>query len=44
MNGLGIEDRQILLAHSSNQTTKGYTHPNFKLALKFVNRMPIHFT
>ncbi|TFB11063.1 hypothetical protein E3V36_02075 [Candidatus Marinimicrobia bacterium MT.SAG.2] len=38
--GLGIEDRQILLAHSSNQMTKVYTHPNFDLVLEYVNRMP----
>ena len=38
--GLGIEDRQILLAHSSSQMTKVYTHPNFKLALDYVNRIP----
>ena len=38
--GLGIEDRQILLAHSSSQMTKVYTHPNFELAWEYVNRMP----
>ena len=38
--GLSIEDRQALLAHSSSETTKIYTHPNFDLALKFVNRLP----
>lgn len=38
--GLSIEDRQILLTHSSSQTTKIYTHPNFKLAAEFVNRIP----
>ncbi len=38
--GLSIEDRQILLAHSSSETTKIYTHPNFDLASKFVNRIP----
>jgi len=40
--GLGIEDRQILLAHASSQTTKVYTHPNFNYALDFVNRMPLY--
>ena len=40
--GLGIEDRQILLAHSSSQMTKVYTHPNFEYALSFVNRMPLY--
>ena len=38
--GLGIEDCQILLAHSSSQMTKVYTHPNFELAWEYVNRMP----
>ncbi len=38
--GLQIEDRQILLAHASSETTKIYTHPNFDLASRFVNRMP----
>lgn len=38
--GLSIEDRQILLAHSSSETTKIYTHPNFDLAAKFVNLIP----
>ena len=38
--GLGIEDRQILLVHSSSQMTKVYTHPNFELALSFVNKLP----
>ncbi len=38
--GLPIEDRQILLAHSASETTKIYTHPNFDLAAKYVNRIP----
>ncbi len=38
--GLSIEDRQVLLAHASSQTTKIYTHPNFDLASQFVNQMP----
>ena len=42
MNGLGIEDRQILLAHSSSQMTKVYTHSNFNLALEFVNKLPAY--
>ena len=37
--GLEIEDRKILLAHSSSETTKIYTHPNFELASKFVNQI-----
>ncbi|MFC1620187.1 tyrosine-type recombinase/integrase [Candidatus Neomarinimicrobiota bacterium] len=38
--GLSIEDRQILLAHASSETTKIYTHPNFELASGFVNKVP----
>lgn len=38
--GLSIQDRQILLAHSSSETTKIYTHPNIELARNFVNRIP----
>ena len=38
--GLQIEDRQVLLAHSSSETTKIYTHPNFDLATKYVNLVP----
>ncbi len=39
--GLSIEDRQVLLAHSASETTKIYTHPNFDLAARFVNRISI---
>jgi len=38
--GLGIEDRQKLLAHSSSETTKIYTHLNFELALSYIDRLP----
>lgn len=38
--GLSIEDRRILMAHSSSQTTQIYTHPNFDLAHKYVNMLP----
>ncbi len=38
--GLSIQDRQILLAHSSSETTKIYTHPNVELARTFVNKIP----
>lgn len=38
--GLSIEDRQVLLAHTSSETTKIYTHPNFDLAAKYVNQIP----
>jgi len=34
-----IEDRQKLLAHAST-TTKIYTHPNFDLAMQYVNQVP----
>lgn len=37
--GLKMEDRQALLAHSSSETTKIYTHPNFELALEYVNQI-----
>ena len=39
--GLAIQDRQVLLAHSSSETTKIYTHPNIELAREYVNRIPI---
>ena len=35
-----IEDRQKLLAHASTTTTKIYTHPNFELAMQYVNQVP----
>ena len=38
--GLSIEDRQVLLAHSSSQTTKIYTHPNLQLAFDYINQIP----
>ena len=38
--GLPIEDRQILLAHTTSETTKIYTLPNFELASQYVNRIP----
>ena len=31
--GLGMDDRKQLLAHSSSETTKIYTHPNFVLQM-----------
>lgn len=40
--GLDINDRQILLAHASSETTKIYTHPNFALASQFVNKIPVY--
>ncbi len=38
--GLDIEDRRVLLAHSSSQTTKIYTHPNLELAQNWINKLP----
>ncbi len=38
--GLSMEDRKVLLAHTSSSTTRVYTHPNFDLAAQFVNRLP----
>lgn len=38
--GLSIEDRQVLMAHTSSETTKIYTHPNVELAAKHLNKMP----
>ena len=38
--GLSIEDRAVLLAHASSETTKLYSHPNIELAREFVNRIP----
>ena len=37
---MDIEDRSKLLAHASSATTKIYTHPNFDLAMQYVNRLP----
>ena len=39
--GLSIDDRQILLAHSSSETTKIYTHPNLEISKKWVDKMPV---
>ena len=38
--GMDIEDRSKLLAHASTATTKIYTHPNFDLAMQYVNQVP----
>ncbi len=40
--GLNMDDRQKLLAHSSSETTKIYTHPNFKRAKEFVDKIPVY--
>ena len=36
--GMKIENRQKLLDHASD-TTKIYTHPNFELAMQYVNQV-----
>lgn len=38
--GLGIDDRQKLMTHSSSETTKIYTHPNFALAKEWIDKIP----
>ena len=38
--GLRMDDRQSLMAHSSSETTKIYTHPNFDLAKDWIDKMP----
>ncbi|MFC1547693.1 tyrosine-type recombinase/integrase [Candidatus Neomarinimicrobiota bacterium] len=38
--GLSIQDRQVLLAHTASETTKIYTHPNLELAKEHINRLP----
>lgn len=40
--GLDIGDRQKLLAHSSSETTKIYTIPNFERAKEFVDKIPVY--
>ena len=40
--GMEIEDRQKLLAHASTTTTKIYTHPNFELAMQYVNQVTLY--
>lgn len=40
--GMDIEDRQKLLAHASTTATKIYTHPNFDLAMQYVNQVPYY--
>ena len=40
--GMDIGDRQKLLAHASSTTTKIYTHPNFDLAMQYVNRIAVY--
>ena len=41
ITGLEMEDRKALLAHSSSETTKIYTHPNLEVAKKWVDKMPV---
>ena len=40
--GMGIDDRSKLLAHASTATTKIYTHPNFELAMQYVNQITLY--
>lgn len=40
--GLDIGDRQKLLAHSSSETTKIYTVPNFERAKEFIDKIPVY--
>jgi site-specific recombinase XerD len=40
--GMDIGDRLKLLAHASSTTTKIYTHPNFDLAMQYVNRIAMY--
>lgn len=40
--GLDIGDRQKLMAHSSSETTKIYTIPNFDRAKEFVDKIPVY--
>jgi len=42
--GLGIDDRKQLLAHSSSETTRIYTLPNFELAKQYVNQIPDYYS
>ena len=35
--GLSIDNRAVLLTHSSSETIKIYTHPNLKLAFEYIN-------
>ena len=42
--GLAIQDRQTLLAHSSSDTTKIYTHPNAEVAANYINQLPNYLT
>ena len=40
ITGLEMEDRKALLTHSSSETTKTYTHPNFDLAKEWIDKLP----
>ena len=41
--GLDMDDRRQLMSHSSSETTKIYTHPNFDQAREWIDRMPRFF-
>ena len=40
--GLDMDDRRVLMTHSSSETTKIYTHPNFDLAKEWIDRIPAY--
>ena len=35
--GLSVDNRAVLLTHSSSETIKIDTHPNLKLAFEYIN-------
>ena len=40
--GLDMDDRRQLMPHSSSETTKIYTHPNFDKAKEWIDRIPAY--
>ena len=41
--GLAMDDRRQLMTHSSSETTKIYTHPNFDLTKEWIDRIPAYY-
>ena len=41
--GLDMDDRRQLMTHSSSETTKIYTHPNFDKAKEWIDRIPAYY-
>ena len=37
---MNFQERAKLLAHASTTATKIYTHPNFDLAMQYLNQVP----